>query len=78
MSVIDNILKPESVIKKENNPMSFAAMHSKSLQWTAHIDKNENPADMTKAMCSGYQNYLVNNILCNIYDDGFKPHTMVG
>ncbi len=44
---------------------------------TAHIDGDENPADLlTKVICGGKWRYIVNNILHNLYDDEYQPYTV--
>ncbi len=57
MSVINNTSKPESVLKKKNNTICYHAVYESLAMGeslTAHIDGNENPADLlTKVLCSG-------------------------
>ncbi len=44
---------------------------------TAHIDGDENPADLlTKVICGGKRRYIVNNILHDVYDGEFKPYAV--
>ncbi len=44
---------------------------------TTHIDGDENPADvLTKVICSGKMRYIVNNILCDVYNSEFKLYTV--
>ncbi len=75
MSVINNTSKPESVLKNKNNIVCYhtvceSVAMGESL--TAHIDGDENPADLlTKVICSVNQRYLVNNILHDMYNGEF-------
>ncbi len=44
---------------------------------TAHIDGDENPADLlTKVICSGKRSYIVNFILHDMYNGEFKPYAI--
>ncbi len=44
---------------------------------TTHINVSENPTDLlTKVLCCGKRRYLVNNILCDEYNGGFKVDTV--
>ncbi len=76
MSVINNTLKPKSVLKKQNNAVCYHTVREsvamgKSL--TAHIDRVENPADLLmKIICGGNRRYIVNNILHDVYNGEFN------
>ncbi len=81
MSVINNTSKPESILKKKNNTVCCYHTVCKSLAMgesiTNHIDGNENPADLlTTVLCSGKRQYLVNNILHDMYDGEFMPYAV--
>ncbi len=44
---------------------------------TAHINGDENPADLlTKVICSGKRRYVVNNNLHDVYNGEFKLYTV--
>ncbi|KAL7447662.1 hypothetical protein ACHAXS_000050 [Conticribra weissflogii] len=74
MSMINNTLKPESNAVCYHTVRESVAM-GESL--TAHIDSNENPADLlTKVICGGKRRYIVNIILHDVYDGKFKPYTV--
>ncbi len=80
MSVINNTSKPESVLKKKNNAVCYHTVRKSVAMGeslTAHIDGDENPADLlTKIICGGKRRYIVNNILHDVYDGEFKPYAV--
>ncbi len=80
MSVIKNTLKPKSILKKKNYALCYHTVHESVAMGeslTAHIDGDENPADLlTKVICGGKRRYIVNNILHDVYDGKFKPYTV--
>ncbi len=80
MSVINNTSKPESVLKKNNNAVYYHTVYESVAMGeslTAHTDGDENPADLwTKVICSGKRWYVVNNILHDMYEGGFKLYTV--
>ncbi len=80
MSVINNTLKPGSVLKKKNNAVCHHTVRESVAMGeslTAHIDGDENPADLlTKVICGGNRRYIVNNILHDVYDGEFKPYAV--
>ncbi|KAL7457926.1 hypothetical protein ACHAXS_000413 [Conticribra weissflogii] len=80
LSVINNTSKPESILKKKNNAVCYHTVcESVSMgeSLTAHIDGDENPADLlTKVICGGKRRYIVNNILHDVYDGKFKPYAV--
>ncbi len=42
---------------------------------TAHIDFDENPADLlTKVICGVKRRYIINNIQHDVYDGVYKPY----
>ncbi len=44
---------------------------------TAHIDGDENPADLLmKVILGGMRRYIVNNNLHDVYNGEFKPYTV--
>ncbi len=44
---------------------------------TAHIDGDENPADLLmKVICGGKRRYIVNNILHDMYNGKFKRYSV--
>ncbi len=80
MSVINNTSKPESVLKKKNNAVCYHTVRESVAMGeslTAHIDGDENPADLlTKVICGGKRRYIVNNILHDVYDGAFQPYAV--
>ncbi len=78
MSVINSTSKPESILKKKNNTVCYHTLCESVAMCespTAHIDGDENPADLlTKVICSGKRRYIVNNILHDVYNGKFKPY----
>ncbi len=73
--MIDNTLKLESILKKKNNVVCYHTVcefvdMGESL--TTHIDGKENPADLlTIVICSGKRQYIVDNILHDVYNGEF-------
>ena len=80
MSVINNTSKPESKLKKKNNAVCYHTVRESVAMGeslTAHIDGDENPADLlTKVICGSKRRYIVNNILHDVYDGEFKPYAV--
>jgi hypothetical protein len=74
MSVIHNMQKPESMLKKKSNEICYQyARESVAMDkcHTGHIDTNENQANLaTKVIPGGYKrDHLVGKLLNNIVDD---------
>ncbi len=80
MSVINNTSKPEYVLKKKNNAVCYhtvCELVAMGELLTAHIDGDENPADLlTKVICGGKRRYIVNNILHDKCNGEFKPYAV--
>ncbi len=80
MSVINNTSKSKSILKKKNNAVCYHTVHESVAMGeflTAHIDGDENPADLLmKVICGGMRRYIVNNILHDVYNGKFKPYTV--
>ncbi len=61
MSVINNISKPESVLKKKNTVGCYHTVHESVAMGeslTTHIDGDKNPADLLmKVICGGKRRY---------------------
>ncbi len=80
MSVIINTLKPESVLKKNNNTVCYHTIRESVAMGeslTAHIDDDENPADLlVKVICQGKMRYIGNNILHDMYDGEFNLYAV--
>ncbi len=80
MSVIKNTSKPESVLIKKNNAVCYHTIHESvamSESLTAHINGDENPADLLmKVICGGKRRYIVINILHNVSNGKFKPYAV--
>ena len=74
MSVIRNTQKPESTLKKKSNQICYHAIREAVAMGeclTAHIDTNENCADLaTKVIAGGAKReHLVSKLLYDIFDD---------
>ena len=73
MSVVHNTSRPESVLKKKSNSVSYHKVHEsvairKSI--VGHIPSTENVADlMTKVLHGHKRRYFVSNILYDIHDN---------
>ncbi len=78
MSVIKNTSKPESTLNKKSNAFCHHAVRESVTMGetlTAHIPGAENPADlMTKVLSGSKHQYLVQNLLHNIYDNDMHPY----
>ena len=73
MSVIHNTQRPESVLKKKSNSVSYHAVREAVAMGeclTGHISTNENPADLcTKVIYGGQKrDHLVGLMLYDIAD----------
>ena len=73
MSVVHNTQRPESTLKKKSNAICYhfareSVAMGESLM--AHIDTNENPADIATKVIPGGQKreHLVSKLLWNVYD----------
>ena len=72
MSVIHNIPRPESVLRKKNSVCYHAVCESVAMSEfpVCHIPSKENVADlMTKVVYGHKRRYLVSNTLYDIHDD---------
>ncbi len=78
MSIIKNNSKPESTLSKKSNAVCYHAVReSVAMVETlpAHIPDVENPADlMTKRLSGSKHQYIVQNILHDIYDNDMYPY----
>ena len=73
MSVIQNTLRPESVLRKKNNSGCYHTVcESVAMEESliGHIPSKENITDlMTKILYGHNRRYVVSNILYDIHDD---------
>ncbi len=78
MSVIENTSKPESMLNKKSNAVCYHTVRESVAMGetlTAHIPGAENPADlMTKVLSGSKRQYLVQNLLHDIYDNDMLPY----
>ncbi len=78
MSVIKNTSKPESTLNKKSIAVCYHAVReSVAMGETlmAHIPGAENPTDlMTKVLSGSKHQYLVQNLLHDICDNGMHPY----
>ena len=73
MSVINNITRPESTLKKKSNSICYHAVReavAMQEMMAAHVGTKENPADLaTKTSHSkATREHLVDKLLYNVYD----------
>ena len=73
MSVIYNMQKPESMLKKKSNQICYHAVRESVAMGetlTGHIAMAENPADLATKIIPGGQKraHLVNKLLFDLYD----------
>eukprot|EP00934_Nitzschia_sp_Nitz4_P001810 Nitzschia sp. Nitz4//scaffold191_size41780//52//5493//NITZ4_007461-RA/size41780-processed-gene-0.69-mRNA-1//1//CDS//3329540163//1810//frame0 len=74
LSVITNVSKPESTLKKKSNSICYHAVRESVAMKeiiTAHISTHENPADLATKVIPGGQKreYLTSKILFDLYDE---------
>ena len=78
MSVIKNTSLPESTLNKKSNAVCYHAVRESVAMGetlTTHIPGAENPADlMTKVLSGSKRQYLVRNLLHDIYDNDMLPY----
>ncbi len=75
-SVMNNTLKPESVLKKKINAACYHTVHESVAMGeslTTYIDGNENPANLfIEIICGAKRRHILNNILHDVYIGKFK------
>ncbi|KAL7472588.1 hypothetical protein ACHAXS_013574 [Conticribra weissflogii] len=80
MYVINNTLKPESLLKKKNNAVCYYTVCESIAMgesFTAHKNGDEISTNLlTKVLCSGERRCFVNNILHDMYVGEFKLHAV--
>ena len=73
MSVIHNISKSESTLKKKSNSICYHSVQESMAigeVLTTYIRSEDNPADLvTKVLYSSKRRYHAGSILYNLYDD---------
>ena len=73
MSLVNNISRLESVLRKKSNSVCYHAVHESVVMGESlvgHIPSKKNVADlMTKVLYGHKRRYLVSNILHDIHDD---------
>ncbi|KAL7460358.1 hypothetical protein ACHAXS_000815 [Conticribra weissflogii] len=77
-SVVNITSKPESTLNKKSNTVSYHTLRDTLAMGetlTAHISCAENPVDlMTKVLSGSKHQYLVQNILHDLYDNDMHPY----
>ncbi len=78
MSIIKNNSLPESTLNKKSNTVCYHAVRESVATGetlTTHIPGAENPANlMTKVLSGSKRQYLVRNLLHDIYDNDMLPY----
>ncbi len=78
MSVIKNTSLPESTLNKKSNAVCYHAVRESVAMGETlmmHIPGAENPTDlMSKVLSGSKRQYLVQNLLHDIYDNDMLPY----